>query len=287
MVSLTNLAREVHMRWILVLVVLAASPLFADKITTVEGNVFEGIVTAFDKDKQLTLATGHGDLAFTVATDIKDAEATDYTWPKSAQTAKPARAEKFEAWLKERAAQKSTAWVAIPAELEADEVEASKVIDALKAVQGSGEKSVKERKAIRKTLTDLTENKWFYIQFRVTMVEEDGGTLKLSMDNELFDARKGTRFGLSFSSGIRVSATEDLSAAEVDSKNAETLKSNEEARARGESATLDVVVDYEVAEGLTSSDGLVFRATLTLTESGEEVWVFKPVRLHAGAKPDK
>jgi hypothetical protein len=275
------------MRWTLALLVFAASPLFADQITTADGNVFTGIVTAFDKDKQLTLATGHGDLAFTVATDVKDATVEDYTWPKSAKATKPARAEKFEAWLKERAAQKSTAWAALPAELESDEVEASKVIEALRVVQNSGEKSVKERKAIRKTLTDLTENKWFYVQFRVSMVHEESGRLSLSMDNELFDARAGTRIGYTVSGGVRVSALEELSAAEVDSKNAETFTANEEARARGERPTDEVLVDYDFAEGVSSNDGVVFRATLTLTDTGDEVWALTPVRRHAGAKPDK
>jgi hypothetical protein len=275
------------MRWTCILLLLAASPLFADKITTVEGKVFEGVVTAFDKDKQLTLATGYGELTFTVATDIKDAALADYAWPKSASAAKPARDEKFGAWLKERAAQKSMAWAALPAELEGDEVEASKVIEALKAVQASRDKSVKERKAIRKELTDLTANKWFYVQFRVTTLQEDDARLSLSMDNELFDARAGTRIGYTVSGGVRVSAQEELSAAEVDSKNAETFTANEEARARGERPTDEVLVDYDFAEGVSSNDGLVFRATLTLTDTGDEVWALTPVRRHAGARPDK
>lgn len=275
------------MRWTCILLLLAASPLFADKITTVEGKVFDGLVTAFDKDKQLTLATGYGDLTFTVATDIKEATVADYTWPKSARASKPARDEKFEAWVNDRGVQKNTAWAELPADLEADEVEASKVLEALKAVRDSQEKSVKERKAIRKDLTDLTTNKWFYVQYRVTTVEEAGAKLTLSMDNELFDARSGKSLGVNYASGIRIFAQEELSAAEVDAKNAESFRLNEEARARGENPGTDLLIDYSAAEGLTSSDGVVMRVTLKLTDAGDEVWVFTPVRLHPRAKPDK
>jgi hypothetical protein len=77
------------------LLLLAAplSPLFADKITTNEDKSFEGIVTAFDKDKKLTLSTGYGDLTFTVATDVKDAAVADYAWPKTASAPEPKRNE--------------------------------------------------------------------------------------------------------------------------------------------------------------------------------------------------
>lgn len=76
---------EIPMRSMFVLLLLLAAPLaplFADKIITNEDKTFEGIVIAFDKDKKLTLATGYGDLSFTVATEIKDAAVADFTWPK-------------------------------------------------------------------------------------------------------------------------------------------------------------------------------------------------------------
>lgn len=286
------------MRAICLLLVLSASgSLTADVITTPNGVTFEGVVSVFDKDKKLTLATGYGDLTFTVATDIADASVADYTWPVSALTKKPARAASFEKWVKGRVAGKAVdvdanqfAWRKVAKTMEPKETKPEVLWGAMEKylnASGDPDKSVKERDAALAAFKKFDGN-WFYACHAVDTVLQNGDELEVTFirsdgrwneaterfEGEGFvvhDPRTGNPTTVAPSSIVQVGARKGVNGADTDALNSSKLH--------------DVVyVDYSEASGWKRGSGVVFRIELKFDDE-VWTWIMKPTRLQPLVEP--
>lgn len=280
------------MRSLFICLILLAAPLFADKITTIEDKSFEGIVTAFDKDKKLTLATGYGELSFTVATEVKDAAVADYTWPKSTSTKKPARDAKFEAWIKERDAKKievkkptglPEGWDFIADKKEENEVDIAKIVDPIleyKKVPEDQNESVKERKTRCSKVIEKINGKWAYVAFYVESVDEGyDGNITITLSGDMYDPRTGKSAGLAFRNGPTLTAEKRVNAKAVDEKN-KTLMKDE---GNGVQWSSRYFIDYARAEEIKKGDAIVFKLTPAWTTDSED-WHREFVRVSAKMK---
>lgn len=278
-----------------ILCALLCAPLLADKITTPEGKTFEGVVSSFDKDESLTLATGYGDLTFSVKEDVRDASTGDYPWPASKQTEKPLRSTDFEKWVKSRAPQVAAKWVAVPEKKETKELDAKAFFD-LVAPACDRAKSLKFREDTVNAI--VKDGKWAYVVVTVQALDKNNTGLFMTVGYKgTYDARTGKSAFNPPAKGMAdnsqdldwfcrsLSAEAALTTDDVDEKN---KTARDEQAGDKMPKTGPLFLDYEHAREMIEGDALVFKVSVGgITADGDVVWVAEPVRLNPRKLPIK
>lgn len=293
------------LRLVIMCLALVLAPVcLADKITTIDDVVFEGIVSEFSKDKGLDLQTGFGRLSFLLR-QVKSAAKSDYQWPKTCDISKPTRSKAFEDWVvamkpawdkanppakqplpekKPVEEKKDAGRILLPATKETDELDGagfSKRMSDVRAIKEDKTKSVKEKKDAFKAFG----KKWAYLSVRVEKAEEtEAGDIRVrisqaqndySMTWPWYDARTGEPANMWNRAELVIVAKKDLDSEGVDKMN--KFEESKETRTA-------YYIDYSVAEQLKAGDGIVFKLTLDCN-SGDEVWAEEITRLGPRAKP--
>lgn len=279
----------------ILLVLVFGQLLCADVVVTAEDSRFEGIVTKFEKSGKLVLSTGYGDLSFELATEVKDAAVTTYSWPKT-KAPVPARASGFEEWAAQivAAKRKLQTWIEMPKVREAGEVsfdELEKKRAEYTKLNRAG-KSIKERSEERKKINSSTE--YAYVAVSVQSVTVEGGNLHVNYGQGLYDPRTGTKlelqtdFGWSRSALSKVDfygfySNKSLKPDDVDKLNGEWVKALVEKKTEvGRQDRSARWIDFSRAEELSRGDAVVLRVSLFIDEDENTCFVGVPVRFKAG-----
>lgn len=262
---------------------LLCAPLFADKIVA-KFNTFEGIVTKFDKDADLTLSTGYGDLTFSMSDDVREAIACEYTWPKDKV---PNRAPEFEKWANDEALISASKWALVPEKKEAKELDAASFFEQLASAQDR-KKSVKDRSEAIDAF--VKKGQWCYVAKTVDVVTFVRD-YSVQFDSQLYDVRTGKLAsdgsrsveGRGTSSiGLSLTGSPKWTREEVDAANRKALK-----EFRDGSGDSVIYLDAGKARDLAKGSVIVFKLSLEEGKGNELLWIYEPIRILPRKNPIK